>query len=354
MNSSRRLWNVTATLAMAGSTAMAEVSESCAVILTDERMTIAVPNNAGGGYDTYARALAPALEQYGNVSVRVTNMPGSGGRVARSFVMNSDAETLNVLIENTADLVTAPMGNVGRGELAEKDFMIEGLQIVGILHDEPSAWFGRPGLDPLDPEIGPLVSAEGGLDEAIIPAFIAARALGIEMDAITGYDGTSEMVAAILRQEADVSASSLTTGLRRAQDEGIDVLLVLSDGPNPNAPGVPYIAGEGSATWSLTADLPEEEAAYRRMLATAVAHLRTAARGMFVSVNMAEDRRACVAELMDVAIASPEFAATAEAQGRPVAPKTASEAGALVADLIASHAEVLPVLQEITEEITNR
>jgi tripartite-type tricarboxylate transporter receptor subunit TctC len=342
------------TVAFAGSASFADISEGCRAMLAGERLTLAVPNNAGGGYDTYARALAPAVEKYGQLSVRVTNMPGGGGRVARGFVMNSDAQTLNVLIENTADMVAAPMGNVGRDALADKDFIIEGLHIVGILHSEPSAWFGRAGLDLFDPNNGKLVSAEGGFDEAVLPVFVAARALGLEIDAITGYDGTSEMVAAVLRQEADVSSASFTTGLRRAQDEGIDLVLLLSEGPHPDAAEVPYIAGEGSLTWVLTADLPEAEAAYRRMLATAVARLRTAARGIFVSANLANDRRDCIAELMDIAIASPEFAATAAAQDRPVAPMTAAEAEDLVADLIASHAEVLPALEEIVADLKSR
>jgi hypothetical protein len=104
--------------------------------------------------------------------------------------------------------------------------------------------------------------------------------------------------------------------------------------------------------WGLTADLPEAEATYRRMLARAVAQLRTADRGIFVSVNLADDRRTCIAELMDVAIASPTFAASAAAQDRPVAPKTAAEANRRVADLVASHQEVLPALNEIIAELT--
>ena len=333
--------------------ALAEFSAQCGDLFAGERLTLVVPNSPGGGYDTYSRALAPVLEKHGGLTARVTNMPGGGGNAARSFVMNSDAESLVLLIENTADLVTSPMGNIGRGALAEKDFTIAGYRIVGILHSEASAWVARDGLDLFSPDLGTLVASEGSLEEALLPVFVAGLALGIDMDAVTGYDGTGEMGAAILRGEADITSASLTTTKRLAQNEGLEVNLVLSDGPAPSDPDLPFLAGEGSVVWDLTAGIPEAEATYRRSLAAAVAGLRGAARGMFVSVNLDADRAACMAELMDLASADPEFAEAAEAQGRPVAPIPAAEASELVASLIASHAAALPTLEAIAAEKIN-
>ena len=281
-------------------------------------------------------------------------MPAGGGLAARSFVMNSDADALNVLIENVADTVTAPMGSVGRGAQANKSFMIEGYKVVGIIHSEPSAWIGRAGLDVSDPDLGPLVASEGSLDEALLPFFVGGRALGLTIDVVTGYEGTNEMTAAILRGEADISSMSLTTSLRRAQDEGINVVLVFSDGPYPDTPYVPYLSGEGGAVWQLSADLPEEEATYRRSLAAAVTQLRASARGMFVSSNMSGDRQSCMAELMDVAIPDPEFIEAAEAQGRPVRPQSAAESQAYVASLTEAHALLLPTLEEVAGEVMGR
>lgn len=345
---------LTPALIFFGSATFADISDSCRKLLGGERLTIAVPNSAGGGYDTYARALAPVLEKHGDLTARVANMPAGGGLAARSFVMNSDADALNVLIENVGDTVTAPMGSVGRGAQANKSFMIDGYEVVGIIHSEPSAWIGRAGLDVSAPDLGPLVASEGALDEALLPFFVAGRALGLTIDVVTGYEGTSEMTAAILRGEADISAMSLTTSLRRAQDEGINVVLVFSDGPYPDAPDLPYFSGEGSITWQLSSDLPEEEATFRRSLAAAVTQLRGSARGMFVSSNMSGDRQSCIAELMDVAILDPEFIEAADAQGRPVRPQSAAESEAYVASLIEAHVLLLPTLEEVAAEVMGR
>lgn len=338
-------------LILSAACAAADPSAACRELLSGQRMTLAVPNSPGGGYDTYARSLAPAIETHGGLTVRVTNMPGGGGLAARGFVMNAAPDELAVLIENAADLAIAPVGNLGRGAQADKDILLDAYEIVGILHSEPATWLARAGLDVADPDLGPLVAAEGSLTEALLPILIAGAVLGIEMDVVTGYDGTGEMAAAILRGEADISSMSATTAARRAQDEELEVVLALSEGPFTGAPDLPYLAGPGSLVWDLTAELPEGEAAERRRLASAVARLRTVPRGLFVSTNMTEDRRACVAEVMDAALADPDFVATAAAQGRPVAAQTAAEARAFADGLRSAFADARPTLLAITADI---
>ena len=337
-------------LCCAATASQAEVSESCKALLSGQRLTIAVPNSAGGGYDTYARALAPVIETYSGVTARVANMPSGGGLAARSFVMNSGPDDLAVLIENVADLVTSRMENVGRGAQAEKEFMIDGYSVVGIVHSEPSTWLGRAGIDLLDPDLTTLVASEGALDEALIPFFVTGRAMGLTIDVVTGYDGTREMVAAILRGEADISGMSATTSFSRAEDEGIDVLMMMSDGPAAEAPDLPYLAGEGSVVWQRTEGLPPEEATYRRDLATAVAGLRGSARGLFVSTNLSEDRRDCIASVMDQALFDAAFTETAVSQGRPVQAQTSAEAVAFIDGIRQAYQDVLPTLEVIAAE----
>ena len=53
----------------------------------DKTITLVVGNAAGGGIDTMARTLAPALEEYLGVSVVVENMPGASSGVAAEYVM---------------------------------------------------------------------------------------------------------------------------------------------------------------------------------------------------------------------------------------------------------------------------
>lgn len=343
--------NICAASLLAPTLAMADISDSCQQALSGERLTVAVPNSPGGGYDTYARALAPSLEKHGNMRVRVTNMPAGGGLAARSYVMNADDSDLALLIENVADTVTAPMGTVGRGAQAEKEYMIAGYEIVGVIHSEPSAWIGRAGLDVRNLKGASLVAAEGSTEEALLPFLVVGEAMGVQIDIVAGYEGTSEMTSAILRGEADISSMSLTTSYRRASDEGVDVLMVLSDGSFDGAPGIPHLAGEGSVVWELTKDMDPQEATRLRGLATSVARLRGSARGMFISTNVAQETRNCMAELMDAAIADPEFVATAESQGRPVASLPAAEARSFVEGLVSAHQSVLPTLTAFEAEL---
>ena len=43
---------------------------------------IVIPYNAGGGFDSYVRALAPHMEKYlpGDINILPINVPGAGGR----------------------------------------------------------------------------------------------------------------------------------------------------------------------------------------------------------------------------------------------------------------------------------
>ena len=63
-------------------TSMAD-AEDASAFYKGRTLTIGVPNAAGGGYDTYVRALAQYLPRHisGNPTVVVQNIPAAGGMV---------------------------------------------------------------------------------------------------------------------------------------------------------------------------------------------------------------------------------------------------------------------------------
>ena len=327
--------------------AFAESSAECLADLSDERMTFVVPNAPGGGYDTYARALAPSLEKHGGFSVRVVNMPAGGGRSARSLVLNSDPDDLLLILENTSDLVTTEMGDFSNEPRPDRPYLVDGFEILGILHIATNAWLGQKGFDVTSPDNGPIIASEGGIEEALLAVFVTGMALGVETDIVTGYDGSSDQASAVLRGEVDMTSMSITSALRLAQDEGLDVVLSLSNGPSPEAPDVPYLAGEGSVVWQLTEDLDPEEASKRRNLAQAVANLRNAARGIFVSRSVPEARRACISDALAAAMEDPQFVEAAVSQGRPVEVLDAQSSQDFVASMRTSMVNLKPLFDEV-------
>jgi len=65
---------------------------------------ILVAYGAGGGTDTLARLLAPALSKVLGKPVTVQNLPGGGGQVAATAVMRDGTEGLAILATNEPDL----------------------------------------------------------------------------------------------------------------------------------------------------------------------------------------------------------------------------------------------------------
>lgn len=97
------------------------LSDSCAGHLSAQPISIVVPNQAGGGYDTYARAFAPALRDLFDGRVGVINMPGGGGRLALVSVATQDDSELRIVIESFSDLISAADGDASLN-LSSADF----------------------------------------------------------------------------------------------------------------------------------------------------------------------------------------------------------------------------------------
>ncbi len=68
-----------------------------------KKITIMVPYGAGGGYDTYARIMAPHFAKYLNATVIVQNKPGGGGMIGVNQVANGPKDgTMLVFFQGTS------------------------------------------------------------------------------------------------------------------------------------------------------------------------------------------------------------------------------------------------------------
>lgn len=292
-------------------------------------MTLVVPNAAGGGYDTYARALAPAIEAHSGLTVRVVNMTSGGGAVAPVYVANSQNDDLLVLIQNSADLITGEFEQSGENG-GPRTFLIEKFDVVGIIQTEPGAWLGALDIDILDPERTNIVSGQGTFADAIFPVLMAGRAIGMTADVVTGYEGSSDQAAGVLRGETEVTTNSITSALKGARSGDLKILMVMSNGPWPDTPDVPYLAGEGGVAWQRSEGLSQEERDLRMSLALLAANIGGSTRGIHMSTNVTQERRDCVSDILSVALFDPLFVDSAESQGRAVQPITGDDARAYV------------------------
>lgn len=196
--------------------------------LAGERVRLVVGFGAGGGYDVYARMLAPHLEQETGATVVVENWTGGGGVVALNRLATDDTEGLTLMLVNGPSAV---MGQVLGNEGVRYD--VSAFTWLGRVFAEPSVILASP-VSPYR-SLADLTSADlpvrwasaGKTTTAGTPALVS-QALKLRSEVIIGYKGTSESALAALRGEADLVAMSATSARAQAHKNGLVPIAVVS------------------------------------------------------------------------------------------------------------------------------
>jgi tripartite-type tricarboxylate transporter receptor subunit TctC len=306
--------------------ATAEVSADCRAMFEGERLSVVVPNGPGGGYDTYARAMAPVIAETTGARVSVENLPGAGGLIALRRIVDAQPDDWVILVVEAYDV----QFSVAEGELGPDD--AQKIRLMSIFHSEPSALVVRPGFDALDPPGGKLVGGSSATNEDIGFSLLA-KAAGLTSETIIGYAGTSAMSLGLLGGEIDTISISLATAQRATKAGDLDVAFVLSEGPHPAAPDLPYLLGPGGRLEPLLAAMTEPERAEALRLAETVVDLGKVLRTVAVPMALPPDRMACLENVMDVVLLGDAFRSAAEAEGRAVDALTSDASQAALAEL---------------------
>lgn len=289
----------------------AEISAECRALFEGDRLSVIVPNGPGGGYDTYARAMAPVIAETTGARVSVENLPGAGGLIATRRIVEADPDEWVFLVQEANDILFS-IAEGALGLNAEDQ-----LKMLAVFHAEPSAWVTRPGFDALNPPKGKLVGGSSAVNEDT-GYRLMSMALGVESQTIMGYDGTSAMSLGLLGSEIDVISISLATAQRTTKAGDLEVAFVLSDGPDPAAPDLPYLLGKGGKLEGKLAGLGEAERAEAERLADIAVKTGRVLRIVVVPKAMPADRMACFESAVKDVILSDAFRTAAEAEGRAV------------------------------------
>lgn len=322
------------------------LSDACAARLSEAPITVVVPNDAGGGYDTYARAFAAGLEELTGDTVRVANMPAAGGRLAYMEVVKQSPDETVLLVDNFSDVVT------GSESDPTFDFKSDAFTALGTIIFEPSVWLGTQGVDLADPAVTDLVVAANAVSSNLIEAGLVGRALGLNMRVVAGYDGSSDTTAAVMRKEADIAIMTITTALRRSKGTNLDVLLVLQDKAHASAPDAVTLGGEDGLAARRAANLSDAERQERTTTAGMAIALSGTYRGVLTGSHLDGDRVACLRTATDAALRSEVFLNDTGAQGRPVDPIFSDQTTQIYEDIRQSQSDVAGELESLTTELS--
>lgn len=203
----------------------APAASSAAETYPEQDVSFLVGTSAGGGFDAWARALAPPLEEAlpGEGGVVVTNQTGAGGLVAANALVGGDNEH-TILITNTLGLAASQVTDALAFDMRE-------LTWLGRLSAEPLAVFVNPdsGFDSIeDLQAAPdtLRGAVTGLSASTgIGAILLGGAYDLDWRPVT-HEGGTEASVSVVRGDSDFLVDSIVS--RRGELAAGDLKPILS------------------------------------------------------------------------------------------------------------------------------
>jgi tripartite-type tricarboxylate transporter receptor subunit TctC len=175
---------------------------------------ILVGSPPGGGYDIYARLVAPALGTKLGATVLVENKDGNGGLAALTTLLVRPADGLTIMNGSAEAAILSQM--LARPGVT---WDVTKLNWLARMASAPKLWF--VGTNARYPSIAeaakadPLTwSATGPADDISDVQAVISYALGLKSKIVTGYRGSGDMSLAVMRNEVDSGLLSADSALQ--------------------------------------------------------------------------------------------------------------------------------------------
>jgi tripartite-type tricarboxylate transporter receptor subunit TctC len=214
-------------------------ASSAAEYYKGKTVRILVGSPPGGGYDLYARLIAPYLAAKIDATVIVENRDGQGGLAALGALMVRPTDGLTIMHASAEAAVISQM--LARPGVT---WDVAKLNWLAKTSMAPKLWY--VGAKARFPTIAEAVkadrltwSATGPADNISDVAAIISDVLGLKSKVVVGYRGAGDMSLAVMRNEVDCGILSADSGLP----------LVLNSSVKP-------VALFGSRRWHHLPDVP--------------------------------------------------------------------------------------------------
>jgi len=218
-------FGLVAAFGAAASVAPAAAQDAEAAFFKDKTVKFVVPFGPGGGYDAYARMLAPHFAKHLAATVVVENQPGAGGLTALGRLATADPDGLTIMIVNGTGAAFAQL----TGQSGAR-FDLGKFGHLGTVSASPWIWLVTPNSpiktpqDAMKPGVQISWSGGGPMDGLSDGAAFTCEALKLKCKIVLGYKGSSDAALAVARGEMDaiyVSDTSANNYVKAGQARAI-------------------------------------------------------------------------------------------------------------------------------------
>lgn len=214
-----------------GSTVTTSASSAAAVFFKGKTITLIAPDKPGGGYDQYARLIAPGLGAALGATVNVENVDGGGTVVGTNQMAAASPDGLTLGMVNTGgDLASLVEKNAGQ------KFDLSKLSYVGQPGTSPSVFFTQPnsGITSFSQLLSvkspiKVVDVRNGTGDMLNRVVLGA--FNIPHTFITGFTSTSALKQGFLAGEGQYAFENLPP-MRSILDGGQGKALLVTFQPS--------------------------------------------------------------------------------------------------------------------------
>jgi putative tricarboxylic transport membrane protein len=230
----------------AGFAASAQLAPATAAgagdFLKGQTVRFFVGYSPGGGYDAYARMLAPYFEKKTGATVVVENRPGGGGLTALNQLVREKPDGLTMMMLNGEASIM--------GELTKRPgvaYKMADITNLGRVAKEGHFLLVNAAKEPSDLKdiikAGKLVkfSSTSRPDNLSDYAAVLCETFKLKCKIITGYKGSKEAGLALLNGEVDALTISDGSGNKIAQSDKAKVIATLGHERSEFRPNLPTI-----------------------------------------------------------------------------------------------------------------
>jgi tripartite-type tricarboxylate transporter receptor subunit TctC len=306
-----------------GTTAQAE-TEDAASFYKGKNIRWIVPYDPGGGYDEYARLIAPYFSKYTGANVRLDNKPGAGGMRGVNELFASPDDGLTVGIINGSAMVTNQLVGIQGANYKIEEFMFLGRVVADrrVLATSIKNGFGTfENMVNAKDEFK--IGATGLGGSTYVDAVVIAEVFKLKQNLIHGFDSSSVIRQSMLRGDIAGMWGSAGSAADSVEDGFNQIILQSGKVRSPDLADVPTVLEVMNKMNSSDQD---------RELLKAWQGLNDVGRPVAAPPGTPEHKVAFLREAFEKALNDPEFLKVCADSGRAISFATGEEMNTIASD----------------------